>query len=324
LKNKIQIKPSNIVFDSISGKNILDSAIESLITLEHSCRSGECRSCLVEVLSGSVKNENGQFVTSGSVLSCQSFAESDVVLRAKYFPELAHIKKKTLPCKVSKIFWVRENIIVINLRIPPAQNFNYLPGQYVNLSYKGVQRSYSIANFKSVDSVIELHIKLIPGGKLSDFFLNEIKEDTLLHLSGPFGTFFVREAPRPIIFIAGGTGFAPIKSMVESLIEQNSLREMHIYWGMPVSKAFYSEIALTWVEYHKNISYIPVVSEPDVLWAGKRGLVHKAIVSDFTNLANYDVYACGSLQMIEAAKKDLLRIGLDDKHFYSDAFIPAV
>lgn len=320
---KIEIQPSGIHFDANSGMSILDSALSSNIHLEHSCKNGECGACAAELVEGSAIDAAGNTVSSGTLLTCSTQPLTDLKLIAAYYPELTRIRPKITPAKVNRISFVTKDIAVIHLRLPPNSRLDYLPGQYVDVSYKGITRSYSIANAQSVSAGIELHIRCIPDGRFSELLRNDIKTDTLLRIDGPKGTFFVRDNHRPIIFLAGGTGFAPVKAMVEELLAAKSQRKLYLYWGMASSEAFYTDIASQWAEDNGNLSYIPVVSEKVGNWPGRTGLVHRAVLEDFTDLSEFDVYACGSPLMIDAAKQDFLLQGLDAKHFYSDAFTPA-
>ena len=323
MTKKIHILPSNLFFDSADKKTILEAALDSSITIGHSCKIGECGTCIVEVISGKVRNEHGQIVTTGNLLSCCSFAVSNVVLKANYYPELAAIERKTLPCRVNSISNVTNNIVILTLRLPSSQKFEYLSGQYIVLTYQNIKRSYSIANVCHENNEIELHIKKIPHGQFSNLFINDIKVHTLMHLCGPNGSFFVRKNERPIIFLACGTGFAPIKAMIEALLSNKTTRNIHIYWGMSTPESFYSDLPKSWTLRNHNIKYIPIISKPHIQWSGRIGFVQEAVLEDFPSLLEYEVYACGSRTMIDAARSSFLVRGLDASNFYSDVFAPA-
>ncbi|MGF1730486.1 FAD-binding oxidoreductase [Photobacterium kasasachensis] len=316
----VKIEPSGKFFES--EQNLLEDAISQSIPLEHSCKTGQCGACVVEVLSGSVENEHGKVVTSGTVLSCQSKARTDVVLSASYYPELTGIKQQTVPCKVSSFDYKTEDIIVISFRMPPTANFDYLPGQYVDLSFKGVKRSYSIANAKQNNKELELHIRKVPNGQMSDLIFGNVVDNQLMRIEGPKGTFFVRDNPKPLILLAGGTGIAPVKAIVEDLANNDDPRDIYIYWGMPLAEGFYLDSLITLSKDKSNINYIPVLSG-DEDWDGRKGLVHKAVCEDFESLEKYDVYACGSPIMIDTAKHAFFEKGLLQDSFYSDAFTPS-
>ena len=319
----IKVQPAGLSFNADADASILDSALSANIHLEHSCKTGDCGVCTAELHAGLVVDSFGNSYTSDRILTCSTKPRSDLELVAEVYPELAAIQQKVIPAKVDQILFAVKDVVVITLRLPPNANFHYLPGQYIDMTYQGVKRSYSIANAQVVSTGIELHIRRVPNGRLSELLFTEIKKESLLRIEGPKGTFFVRDTGRPIIFLAGGTGFAPIKAMIEKLVADQCRRRFHIYWGMPSASMFYHDIARQWAESHASISYIPVVSEPGENWQGRTGLVHKAVLEDFSDLSDFDVNACGSPLMIEAAKKDFLLNGLDARNFYSDAFTPA-
>lgn len=317
----IKILPSGITFSSEN--TLLDDALAQSVPLEHSCKSGDCGICEVELITGEVENEMGERVTTGKILTCCCKARSDLKLNAHYYPELVDIKSQTFPCKLKTIDFPAHDISILKLRLPPTANFVYLPGQYIDLNYKGTIRSYSIANAQKVSTGVEIHIRYLPQGAMSELIFSGVNPNQLMRIEGPKGTFFVRSDNKPLIFLAGGTGFAPVKAMVEELLSQQDKREITIYWGMPHQASFYSDIAQQWAIEYAHINYIPVLSELDLSWLGRTGYVHQAIVDDFDSLSNYQVYACGSPVMIEVAKKALIAKELSVENFFADAFTPA-
>jgi len=320
MRYKIEIQPAGVHFQSEN--NLLEDALEQSIPLEYSCKTGECGACEAELVSGDIDNENGEIVNQGLVLTCQSKALSDVVLKAKYYPELASQKVQTLPCKVASFDYVTDDIVVIKLRFPPTATFDFLSGQYVDLNFKGIKRSYSIANAKQVSSGLELHIRKVPGGKMSEAVFSGLKEGQLMSVEGPKGTFFVRNSEQPIIFIAGGTGIAPVKAMLDELVANESQREIYIYWGMNTPSGFYLDELKSLSEKYVNIRYTPVLSSEEA-WDGRKGFVHQAVVDDFESLNEFQVYACGSPLMINAAKEAFVAKKLPVEQFFSDAFTAA-
>ena len=316
----IKITPSSVAFNGINGVSILDSALSAGVVLRHSCKNGSCGLCESKIISGEVIDNTGHRYQSGEYfLTCQCEpAMASIVIDAEYYPELSTQTRKVIPCKVSSII-KKNDFLIIWLRIPPSIHFSYLPGQFINLSFQGVSRSYSIANANAKDGV-ELHIRRVVDGEMSNLLFSQLKVDTLMRLDGPIGTFFVRDDTRPIIFLAGGTGFAPIKAMVESLLQSGSSRQLFIYWGMRSSHEFYSSLPSEWAEQFKQVRFVPVVSESDAKWFGRSGYVHQAVLQDIECLSDYCVYACGSSHMIDAAKGDFLKFGLPEKQFFSDVF----
>lgn len=322
----VTIIPSNISFPASDKETLLDSALQAGVILNYSCKSGACGVCKAKVVSGEVASEGSNIPLScdeqdqGVVLTCCSRALTDCTLEADYLPELARLSRKIVPAKVSSVLYLKEDVVVIHFRLPPNIAFDFLPGQYVDLNFGGVIRSYSIANSNAQDG-IELHIRRVMGGKMSEKIFPSLSENTLMRIDGPLGTFFVRKSDRPIIFLAGGTGFAPVKAMVEQMLVEGDHRAVHIYWGGHTQQSFYSQLPELWSKEHSHIHYIPVVSGDDSHWTGRKGLVHQAVVEDHADLAQYDVYACGTPLMIEAAQKDFIASGLPEDRFFADAFV---
>ena len=319
-QHNVTIKPADLQYPTSSEVTLLDAALANRFALQYSCKKGTCGTCVADVLSGLVKNEHDEVVSSGTVLTCSAYALSDVTLKATYYAELADIECLTVPCKIATQERVSDDIMILTYRLPPTSPFRYLPGQYIDLIHGTVRRSYSIANAQSTSSGIELHIRLLPDGEFSQI-LEHSTLNQLMRIEGPKGTFFIRQAEAPLIFLAGGTGFAPVKAMVEDLLAQGSQRDIYIYWGMPHSSALYSDVATSWAKEFKHVHYVPVISSEDSTWQGRVGYVHQAVVDDFMDLSEYHVYACGSNAMIQAAKTAFIAKGLDEEHFYSDAFV---
>ncbi|MBL1274671.1 MAG: 2Fe-2S iron-sulfur cluster binding domain-containing protein [Ectothiorhodospiraceae bacterium] len=329
MEYKVSLMPSGVEFLAAHDESLLDAALKANVILSYSCRDGRCGACKVKVVDGEVNQPNGQTGMSkddyqdGFALACVAIPLTDIVLEATFHPELQGMKRKVQPTKVDSIDFPVADVAVLKLRFPPEANFEYLPGQYVELIYRGARRSYSIANILKAYDGIELHIKKNPGGLFSEFIFSELKLNQLIYVDGALGTFFVRESDRPIVFIAGGTGFAPVKSMVEKLLFEYNKKQIHIYWGMSRSADFYSGLPIKWESDHENVRYVPVVSDDDNDWRGRSGLVHKAVLEDFEGMSLLDVYACGSPLMIKAAEHDFACEGMDMNHFYSDTFMPS-
>lgn len=320
MKHKIEVLPSKVSF--LSDGNILDDAINQSIPLEYSCRTGDCGICSAEIVDGEVSNESGMSMTCGSVLLCQSKAKSDTVLKATYYPQLASIKQQTLPCKVAALKVLTQDVMLLKLRLPPTASFGYCAGQYIDLSFKGIKRSYSIANARLQDKgELELHIRKVAKGKMSELVFNELKENTLMRIEGPKGTFFVRDDGNPIIFIATGTGIAPIKAMVEELTRKQDPRQLFIYWGMRHETEMYCEELIRMAVEFDNIQFNAVLSRASD--PNKQRYVQSAVCDAFESLKAYRVYACGSPHMIDEAKRLFLAKELIEENFVSDAFTAA-
>lgn len=327
MTNTVTLFDSDVQFTVEDGQTILDAALSSNINLGYSCSNGQCGECKSTLISGEVTPTNTeQYFTPAEVeiLTCCSIPKTDITLKAEYYPELSDIERKTVPAKVNSFFSPTNDVVSLSLRIPPRANFRFLPGQYIDLSLNGQKRSYSIANSNSMNNEIELHVKKVEGGVFSSFLFGELAKEQLLRFYGPLGTFFLRDNDRPLIFICTGTGFAPIKSMVEYLISLGSDRKIHIYWGAQYRSDLYSELPSLWAKDFERIAFTAALSrEEPLLDSEYSGYVQDAVVERHTDLSQFDVYACGSEQMIKSAREYLTSNGLSDKNFYSDAFIPS-
>jgi CDP-4-dehydro-6-deoxyglucose reductase len=315
-------------FSCTADKTILDSAQTQGIVLEHSCRTGRCGACKAKVISGltqvikpedSLTNEE---LASGYILTCARTALENVNLDIEDLGRLGSIPIKTLPSRIDNICKLAPDVIRITLRLPPNNNFEYLSGQYIDVIAKdGLRRSYSIANARLASDKIELHIRQVNQGAMSDYWFNHAKKNDLLRFEGPHGTFCFREkSQKNIIFLATGTGIAPIKSILEDLnltSESQIDKKFYIYWGGRTPQDIYWQPEFAQL----NLSFQPILSRENDGWAGRRGYVQDALLADNIDLTDSVVYACGSNEMINSAQKLLLLHGLETKNFYSDAFV---
>lgn len=330
MKFNIKIQPSGIEFEASTEQSILQSALDAGFHLEYSCKDGRCGKCKVKIINGAVERQEKfsssitlKEINDGYLLSCMTKPSSNLELEARYFSELKDIKTTIEPCKVNSLEFPTTETVIIKLNLSKSSDFRFLAGQYIDLIIQGHRRSYSIANATNriKSDGIELHIRKVTNGIFSEIIFNELKVNHLLRIEGPHGTFFIRDNTRPLIFVAGGSGFAPVKAMVEELISKDSKRKIMIYWGVEFHEQFYSKLPIEWQQQYNNIKYIPVVSGNDEAWIGKKGLVHKSVISDISELSKFDVYACGSPVMIDVAKKEFIECGMLQENFYSDAFI---
>jgi len=173
---KIKIQPSGLCFNADENTSILDSALSANIHLEHSCKNGDCGACAAELRAGLVVDALGNSCASGRIFTCATRPQSDLELAATFHPELVGIQQKVVPAKVDQILFAAKDVAVIKLRLPPNADFHYLPGQYLDMTYQGVKRSYSIANAQVVSAGIELHIRRVPNGRLANYYLLRLKQ----------------------------------------------------------------------------------------------------------------------------------------------------
>lgn len=321
------ILKNNKSFSCDSNTTIFDAAQKSGIILEHSCLSARCSSCIVKVLSGETKNNEEELVLSEEekkenfILSCNAKPLSDLKLDIEDLGDINFFDKKIVPAKISAIEKIGTDILKVIFRLPPSSNFQFNAGQYVNLIKGTINRSYSIANMSDGKNQLEFLIKKYENGLMSKYWFEEAKLNDLLRVEGPLGSFFLRESEcENIIFLATGTGIAPIKAMLESIIETPSNFTKKKFW-LFVGARYKAD--LLWEPNTNNIgiTYIPVLSRQIKDWNGEKGYVQDAVLKQNINLKNTQVYACGSNEMIQSAKKTLFKNTLKDNNFFSDAFV---
>lgn len=312
-------------------ETVLAAALRQGIGLPYGCRNGQCGSCKAKLQSGHVHYRTQPEALTpteqqhGFALLCQAYPQSDLIIDSEEITSSAELPIKRFPAKVSNITQLNHDVMRITLKIPDTIRVQFLAGQYINFILKdGRRRSFSIANPPLDDKFIELHVRHIQGGRFTGEVFDHMHVNDIVRIEGPLGSFFLREdTTRPVIFIAGGTGFAPIKGIIEYALKKNIQRQFHLYWGARTAKDLYMhDVALRWANAHSNIQYTPVLSEPkpEDRWQGRTGLVHEAILQDFDSLAGYDIYGSGSPAMVYASRDAFIPRGLDPRHYYSDAF----
>lgn len=325
-KFKVQLNDTNVI-EASSETSIFKAALEQGRTIGHSCLNGRCSSCRAKVLKGRTgvfKNEEGlseQELSERYILTCVRYAQTDLVLEVDDIVPVKMEKVRTLPCKVDRFRLLNDDVIELTLRMPPNANFNFLPGQYVNLIKGNIRRSYSIAN-ADIQGRLSFYIKNYIGGKFSDYLFNKVKVGDLLRLEGPLGTFFYRDNKvKHTIFLATGTGIAPVAAMLDKINlnkEVSENKEFHLFYG---GRILNDIIEIPEFENIK-LKFYPCLSRntlPDV--SCYNGYVQYALLKAGLDLSHAEVYACGSSHMIVEAKALLVQNGLREKYFYSDAFV---
>ena len=314
-------------FQSSGGLNILESAAQSQINLPYSCKTGRCSTCKCKVISGETKALVAEIglteseKAEGWILSCVRAATSDVVLEVEDLGDVVLHPAKTQVCRISSLEKLAPDVIKVVLRLPPGAIFNFIPGQYLDVIGPGsVRRSYSLANAPKTDNTLELHIRAVENGVMSHYWFNQAKVNDLLRLHGPQGTFFLRNiAQRDLVFLATGTGIAPVKAMLEAMpsISPNQLpRSVSVLWGGRHERDLYFNLE----ELPGTFQYTPVLSR-SATWKGERGYIQDVLLRRKSDLLNSTVYACGSDSMIYSAKVAFTAAGLPSHHFHSDAFV---
>ncbi len=332
-ERQVRLEPSGRTFTVNPGETILEAAIRQGVGLPYGCRNGACGACKGRLVSGSLAYGDHQDhaitqaeIDAGRALTCCTRPQSDVVLEIRELAGLKDLAIRTLPARVEKIEMPAEDVAILYLKLPAAERLQFLAGQYIDILMKGgVRRSYSMANAPHDDTHLQLHVRRTPGGTFSRYVFEEMKERAIVRFEGPLGSFYLREdSDKPMVLVAGGTGFAPVKAVIEHAFHQGIDRQMVLYWGVRTLRDLYlPELPVKWQQEHDNFTFIPVLSEPgpEDDWVGRTGFVHQAVLDDFPSLAGYQVYACGAPAMTDVAKKSFVEErGLPEDEFYCDAF----
>jgi len=329
---QVTIQSSGHCFDVEPFESVLDAALRQGIILPYGCRNGKCGSCMGEVISGSVDYHEGlpaalnaDDAGRNKALFCQARPGSDLTIKVREVDAARDIEVRTLPCRVDKLEHLAHDVVRIYLKIPAAERLQFLAGQYIDVLLKDhAPRAFSIANAPHDDDFIELHIRNISGGYFSAQVFNQMQEKAMLRIRGPLGTFFLREdSERPAILIGGGTGFAPIKGMLEHAFYTSVSKPLHLFWGVRARRDLYlGQLPEQWQQSRVNFNYTPVLSEPVAAddWRGETGFVTDSVIRHFPDLSAYDVYMSGPPVMVETGHSLFLKHGLDENRFFSDAF----
>ena len=331
---RVVLQPSGHSFEVPPDKTVLLAGLEAGFHMPYSCRVGTCRTCRGTIKSGRVDygDVHPTYLpdidkAKGYVLCCQARPLEDTVIEVKELDGMAGLRPRVVPCRVEKVDKPAPDVAVIGVRLPMNENFRFLAGQHIDVQLKdGKRRSYSIANSPKPEGVttLELHVRHTPGGAFTDQVFSTLKVRDLLRFEGPLGTFYVREdSDKPIVMVASGTGFAPIKAMCEAAMQKGMKRPIALYWGCWTRRDMYMlGVPESWQ--HPNLKFIPVLSNPtpECAWTGRTGFVHRAVMEDFPDLSGVQVYACGAPVMVEAARADFsAKCGLPPEEFYADAFL---
>lgn len=332
MRFSIVVEPSGHRFEAEANETILDAALRQGVALPYGCRNGACGSCVAKIIRGEVRYPGGlppaisvEEDALGMAVLCQAQAASDLVIESREVESASQIEPRILPTRIETMQRLNHDVMLLKLRLPATERLQFLAGQYIDILLRdGRRRSFSLANAPHDDVLLELHIRHIEGGEFTSEVFDKMKVKDMLRIEGPHGQFYLREeSERPIIFMAGGTGFAPVKSMIEHALASGSSRPMHLYWGARAREDLYlHELAEQWAAGHPQIRYTPVLSEPkpEDHWQGAIGFVHQAIIRDYPDLSGHEIYAAGPPAMVYAGQDLFPAHGLDLQHYFSDAF----
>ncbi len=324
----VKNKRTQSSFSASPQQSVLTAAIESGLAFPHSCRAGNCGSCKALLINGQIEfdcfDQNAltdKQLDRGYTLLCKAKARSDLEIDIEEFSEKI-TPARYWPARIKSLKLLCQDVIQLTLRLPPGQKIEYLAGQYIDFVLSDSRcRSFSIANDEYNDH-LEFHIRKVDGGEFSKRIFNESKAGDILRLYGPLGTFFLcQESTNPILMLAGGTGFAPIKALLEELEKSANQRSVKLYWGVRSVDDIYMKFWLeTFTQNNPWFDSIIVLSEPDDTWGGRKGFVHQSVADDFSDLSDYEIYASGPPMMITAAQQSFVEKGLNENNFYFDSF----
>jgi CDP-4-dehydro-6-deoxyglucose reductase len=329
----VLVQPSGRVFSVDASETLLAGGIRQGVGLPYGCKDGACGSCKCKKISGTVVHgsHHGKALSAaeeaaGMVLTCCATATSDLVLESRQVSLEGALPVRKMPARISSMQRKSPDVIQLQLQLPASESFQYRAGQYIDVLLRdGARRSYSMANAPHTGPSLDLHIRHMPGGRFTDLVFGSMKERDIVRIEGPMGSFFLREdSNKPLVLLASGTGFAPIKALIEHMQERQITRPATLFWGGRRPHDLYMD---EWVQAQfalmPHLSYVPVVSDalPEDNWQGRTGFVHQAVLEDIPDLSGYQVYACGAPVVVESAQRDFSDLaGLDEAEFFADSF----
>ena len=332
----VTVQPSGRAFVANADEALLAAAIRQGIGLPYGCKDGACGSCKCKMVEGSVTHGPHQLKAlspeeeaNGFILTCCGVAHSDIVIESRQVTDESAYPIKKMPARVASLARASHDVMLVRLQLPAGEPFKYHAGQYVEFLLAGnLRRAYSMGNapHTQVETPgIELHIRHMPGGVFTEQVFGSMKEKAILRIEGPYGSFFLREdSSKPMVLVASGTGFAPIKALIEHMQFKGITRPAVLYWGgRRPADLYMHDWVLAKVAEMPNLTYVPVISDalPEDHWSGRSGFVHKAVLQDLPDLSAYQVYACGAPIVVDSARTDYSALaGLPPEEFYADSF----
>ncbi len=324
----VHIEPSGHRFSVEADETVLDAALRQNVGLPYGCRNGACGACVGSLEAGEVDYPSGKTEAltqagEGACLLCQAVPRSDLTCRVNELELAEEIAPRLLPCRVDGKEQLAHDVMRLYLKLPEGDRLQFLAGQYLDFMLKdGRRRAFSIANAPHDDEFIELHIRHVDGGEFTDHVFSAMETREVLRIQAPLGRFTLREeSDRPMIFVAGGTGFAPVKGIIEHAFYTGVTRPMTLYWGVRSLRDLYlPDLPRQWEREHANFRFVPVLSEPDAGWEGKSGFVHQVVAQEHPDISGFDVYMAGPPVMVNAGREVFEAAGLTLENMFSDAF----
>jgi len=318
-------------FTATEEETVLEAALKAGISLPYGCRSGRCGACKGKLLSGKVRyNDQPNALTTemkahNYALFCQAHACSDLKIAVDEIEQFSQIKVQQMPVKVIKRHQLSHDVIQLLLKLPENIRLQFFAGQYIDIIQdNGEHRSFSIANAPHDDEYLQLHIRHVEGGEYTGYLFDQLRENDILRIEAPLGTFSLKESsPRPMILIGGGTGFAPLKGMLEHAFHIGLEKPMHLFWGVRSRRDLYMpELPLEWANRYPLFRYTPVLSEPLPTdeWTGETGMVHESVLNTYQEMSNMDFYLSGPPAMVYGARDIFMEKGVPERQIFSDAF----
>lgn len=334
--HRLTVHPGAVPVPARAGETLLEAGLRAGLALPYDCRAGGCGQCVCTVLNGHVDPGNYQpaalneaMRARGRALMCCAVALEDVELEVGV-ESLAETGDGARPWRhrgvIDRMEHLAPDVMRLWVALSGGRRMEFTAGQYIHILLDGgARRAYSFANPPHDNERIELHVRRVPGGRFTTHVFEHMQEGDRIDFEGPLGRFTLRQNERPILFVAGATGFAPVKCIVEDAFHRGIMRPMWLYWGARKREDLYmTELAEQWQRQHPDFHFVPVLSDlpADDPWPGRRGLVHQAMLEDFPDMRGYELYACGSVAMAESAVPAFLAQGLDENSCHADV-IPA-
>ena len=323
---QISVADTEYRFPCEPNEAVLDAAQRAGLEIPYSCRKGVCGTCKGRIISGEARAYAGDALgaadrAEGQVLFCNARPRSDLVIKPRSIGKADPFARKTTSARVFRLVRLADDVMLVHLRFPAGIRVRFQAGQHLNLILdNGERRDFSMANPPRESDGAQLHIRHVPGGAFTTYVFEQLKRGDVLKVEIPFGDFILRDSKKPILFVAGSTGFAPIKSIIENMFIKGIARDMTLYWGARRLEGLYSDLPQKWAAQHKHFKYVPVLSDapsPGI----RHNLVHRAVLEDHLSLKGFQAYACGVPVMTQAAKTEFIAAGLPADEFFADAFV---